>query len=405
MARPLHVLLTQTTYPPSLGGAEEHVRGIARELAKCHRVRVGTLGSAHPWDWLWRTARRTAREPAQTDGVTVSDLGFTPPEFGRVMRGMVALRLGASTAAPRLAALILPKLRRLALDVDVVHHGLVGRLPLGLASLALARERGVPFVLTPFHHPRWDGPRGRVRHDLYCQADAILALTAAEAGTLAGLGVERARIRVVGTGPVLSASADPEGFRARHALTGPIVLFLGRQVSYKGYALLLAAARRVWTARPDTRFVFVGPRTIGSRLRFACARDPRVLELGPVDLESKTSALAASTLLCLPSTQESFGAVYLEAWLLGRPVIAADIPAARDVVDDGIDGYVCPHEPSALAARILSLLEHPARAARMGAAGRAKARRYGWPEVAARVEAVYRDLVPAARGHEGTPSC
>jgi glycosyltransferase involved in cell wall biosynthesis len=405
MRRSLNVLLTQAVYPPSIGGAQEHVRGIARALAGRHRVEVVTFGSSHPLDWVRRTAGGSAREGADADGVTVSSLVFEPRELCTVLPGMVALRLGRSAAASRLAALILPKLRRAVADVDVVHHGWVGRVPLGLASLWLARERGVPFVLTPFHHHGWDGRRVRLCHALYRQADAVLALTPAEASALAALGVERARIRVVGTGPVLSPAADPEGFRARHALSGPIVLFVGRQVPYKGYGLILDAARRVWASHPDTRFVFIGPRTTASRLRFARTRDPRVLELGPVDLGTKTSALAASTLLCLPSAREGFGAVYLEAWLHGRPVIGVDIPAMRDVIDDGIDGYVSPPEPAALAARILSVLDDPARAARMGAAGRAKAGRYGWPDVSARVEDAYRTLVPAVGGQEGTSTC
>jgi glycosyltransferase involved in cell wall biosynthesis len=96
-----------------------------------------------------------------------------------------------------------------------------------------------------------------------------------------------------------------------------------------------------------------------------------------------------------------FGAVYLEAWLLGRPVVGVDIPAVRDVINDGVDGYVSPPEPAALAARILSLLDDPARADRMGAVGRAKAGRYGWPEIAARIEAVYQRLV--APGSSGAP--
>jgi glycosyltransferase involved in cell wall biosynthesis len=55
--------------------------------------------------------------------------------------------------------------------------------------------------------------------------------------------------------------------------------------------------------------------------------DPRILELGSVDLQTKTDALEACTLLCLPSTQESFGGVYTEAWSFKKPVIGCDIPA------------------------------------------------------------------------------
>ncbi len=54
-------------------------------------------------------------------------------------------------------------------------------------------------------------------------------------------------------------------------------------------------------------------------------RDPRVTDLGIVDTQTKTDALdiAHSSMLCVPSTQESFGLVYVEAWSLGKPVIAA----------------------------------------------------------------------------------
>ena len=55
--------------------------------------------------------------------------------------------------------------------------------------------------------------------------------------------------------------------------------------------------------------------------------DPRLIELGTVDLQQKTNALAACTLLCLPSTQESFGGVFTEAWSFEKPVIGANIPA------------------------------------------------------------------------------
>jgi hypothetical protein len=62
-------------------------------------------------------------------------------------------------------------LNRLRISINckpnIIHHGRIGRENLGFASLKLARELKVPFVLTPFHHPRWVGWRYRKYIELY----------------------------------------------------------------------------------------------------------------------------------------------------------------------------------------------------------------------------------------------
>jgi glycosyltransferase involved in cell wall biosynthesis len=167
-------------------------------------------------------------------------------------------------------------------------------------------------------------------------------------------------------------------------------LFLGQKYPYKGIDPLLDAAPLVWQKYPSARLSFIGPRTSYSRKRFAAVIDARIIELDTVDLQTKTDALAACTLLCLPSTQESFGGVFTEAWSLGKPVIGADIPAIREVIDEGVNGYVVSPTPAALAERITHLLAHPALAAQLGQAGQEKtARHYSWDRLAQKTEAVY----------------
>jgi glycosyltransferase involved in cell wall biosynthesis len=112
-----------------------------------------------------------------------------------------------------------------------------------------------------------------------------------------------------------------------------------------------------------------------------------------VDLQTKTDALAACDVLCVPSAQESFGGVFTEAWVLGRPVIGGDTPAVREVIDDGVDGFVVAQDAGQVAARLLAVLTDPAGAARLGAAGLAKvAERYSWPALAAKTERIYAAL-------------
>ncbi len=112
--------------------------------------------------------------------------------------------------------------------------------------------------------------------------------------------------------------------------------------------------------------------------------------MGQVDLQTKTDALAACTLLCVPSAQESFGGVYTEAWSFGKPVIGCNIPAVAEVVKDGVDGYLVAQEPAQIADYILHLLLNPGQAEAMGTAGQQKVQSsYTWECIAKRMEQTY----------------
>jgi glycosyltransferase involved in cell wall biosynthesis len=291
----------------------------------------------------------------------------------------------------RLARLLEPYLEPLVAGASVVHASRIGRELLPRALRDLARRRDIPFVLTPNHHPRWRGPLYREYDRLYRESDALIALTREERRVLVEeKGVPEERVHVTGVGPILAERWSAERFRERHRLPDRFVLFLGQQLRYKGIAALLAATELVWKDHPDVRFVFVGPRTEWSRRIFARVHDPRILNLGQVDLESKTSALAACELLCVPSAQESFGGVYVEAWTMGKPIVGGRIPPIASLVDEGVDGLLARQEPVELARALTALLDDPARAAAMGAAGREKARRYSWESLAARTVEIYR---------------
>ncbi len=285
-----------------------------------------------------------------------------------------------------------------ASTADLIHNVRIGREGLSLASLHMARAREIPFVLTPVHHPRWKGWLYRVYLDLYRQADAVIALTEAEKRILVGLGVSESRIHVTGFGPILAQQAQPEGFISRHGVDGPLVLFLGQHYLYKGYRQVLQAAPHVWQKYPQTKFAFIGRAVGRSEEDFEAHQDPRILRLGEVSLQEKSDALAACSLLCVPSTQESFGGVYTEAWSYAKPVIGCSIPAVSEVITDGQDGLLVAQEPQAIADAICQLLASPSAANAMGEAGRRKVHeRYSWERLAALTEQAYFDVL-------GTPS-
>lgn len=399
----MNVLFTLTAYPPFMGGAQLLMHQLARELLARHTVQVVSHWDAPRADWLLGTTLNAPREPRDYlyEGVPVHRIALSAADRRRLWPWVWAYYPLQAWALPRIAGAIAAEVAPYAAEADVVHNCRIGREGLSFASLQAARQRGAPFVLTPVHHPRWGGWLHRHYQRLYRAADAVIALTEAERRTLAALGVAERRIFVTGMGPALAARGDGARFRAAYGLgQAPLVLFVGQKYAYKGLRVLLEAARRVWARCPEARFVLIGPRTAYSRRLFAAVTDRRALELDTVDVQTKTDAYAACDVFCLPSTQESFGGVFTEAWSLGKPVVGADIPAVRAVIAEGEDGYCVPLAPrvmgeaevdaGSLAERLVTLLEQPALRARLGAAGRRKvAARFTWPRLAEQTEAVY----------------
>lgn len=337
----------------TIGGSEVLARSLHRELrALGHEV---TLVGMRP---AWRRA-------GMDGGVRLLDV-----------RGG---RLGAAVDAVLPTTLVRQRdLRQVISGSDVV-HSIAREWAGGLASAA--RHEGAAFVETPLVHPGQPFSGSATSDVARYRADgAVTALTEWEARWYLERGVER--VHVTGSGASLSALPATE--------RGPAtVLFVGRKERYKGYHALRDAAPLVWRERPDARFIVIGQPAWNAFMTRRPA-DERWSEPGVVSEEQKAAAFARATIFAMPSEHETFGQVYVEAWLAGLPVIAGDIPPLHEVVREGVDGLHAANDPAAIARAILTLLRDPERAHRMGEAGRERAlAQFSWPAVARRYEAAY----------------
>lgn len=359
----------------SVGGSEAQARALAAALRD--RGHAVTLVGLRP---AWR-------RPGIPDAVYGRASGTVEVAEGGLIFRYVPARSGLLGAAiDGLLPTALPDRRLLAralAGAEVVHClAREWAAPLERA----AREAGAVFVETPLVHPgqRWSGA-GAGDLARYRRDDVVVALTEWEAGWYRARGV--ARVHVTGVGAIL---APLPGVAAEPAT----ILFVGRKERYKGYDALRDAALLVWRERPDVRFVVIGQsRFLGPRP----LADARWDERGVVDESAKAEAYARCTLFCMPSSHETFGHTYLEAWLAGKPVVAGDIPPLREVVREGIDGLHAANEPGAIARAILALLADPQRARRMGASGSLRAAHWTWARVAERTEAAYAAAVSFRR--------
>ncbi|MDA0267411.1 MAG: glycosyltransferase family 4 protein [Cyanobacteria bacterium] len=386
----MRVLYSITAYPPSVGGAQVHTHLLAQNI-DADAVQVVCHWDQNRSDWFLGTTLK--QPPAHNyciEGVPVHRLGLSLVEKLRILPWLPLYYPLMSVALPAIARVLEPHIYVWAQSVDLIHNVRVGREPLSYASFEIAAQQQIPVVLTPLHHPRWVGWRYRSYVELYRRADAVLALTGSEKRTLMMLGVAESRIHITGIGPVLASAAHPQQCQQRHQVQGPIVLFLGQHYGYKGYRQLLQATALVWHRHPDVAFVFLGPQVKNSYQVFAAYPDPRIHCLGTVDLQTKTDFLAACYTLCVPSSQESFGGVYTEAWNFEKPVIGGMAPAIADVITEGKDGFLVNQDPAEIADRIIYLLDHPLEAAAMGRAGKAKVTaNYTWPKIAEKTLRVY----------------
>jgi phosphatidylinositol alpha-mannosyltransferase len=173
---------------------------------------------------------------------------------------------------------------------------------------------------------------------------------------------------------------------------GRRILWVNRLDTQKGFPVALAAFSKVLAKIPDAMLVVVGEgkdrEALGLLTESARARiDMR----GAIPNEQVPAFHAACEVFVSPAVgQESFGIALVEAMAAGRPIVATDIPGYREVVNDGVEGLlVAPRDPEALAAGLVRVLTEPGLAARLGEAGRERARTFDWPLVVDRLEELY----------------
>jgi glycosyltransferase involved in cell wall biosynthesis len=292
-------------------------------------------------------------------------------------------------------------------DVDAV----VG---VDLDGFMWARRRRLPFAasLKGIIADELTNERGRVRALLTVQArwerlntrraDLVL-VTSRYCAQVAGraYGVEEARLAVVPE-PIDLDAWDATFRRAtRPPRTARVVLSVARAYPRKRLADLLRAALRLRGAIPDVqvRIVGRGPEFPAlERLHAELGLGDSVALLGDVSRERLAAEYVNADVFCLPSVQEGFGIVFLEAMAAGLPIVACRAAAVPETVLDGITGVlVPPRDPPALARALEDLLRHPARARELGGEGRRRVADFAADRVAQRFVDALESIMPATR--------
>jgi glycosyltransferase involved in cell wall biosynthesis len=186
------------------------------------------------------------------------------------------------------------------------------------------------------------------------------------------------------------------------------ILFVGRLVEKKGLIYLIRAMPAILQAHPESRLLIAGSGPEQRDLKNEAERfslGGRVIFLGAVgnrqlpELYQGTEIVVFPSIVAADGDQEGFGLVQVEALGCECGVVATDLPALRDIITDGETGLIVPQRnESALAEKVIFLLDHPDIRAELGRKGRAFVReRYDWDMISDRYRGMIETMVATGK--------
>jgi glycosyltransferase involved in cell wall biosynthesis len=213
----------------------------------------------------------------------------------------------------------------------------------------------------------------------------FLAISESTRDDLAARGIAPARVAVVHCGLDHEAYRVDPGVRKSPV---PTVLYIGRLRRYKGVDWVVRALPAIHRVAPAARFIVVGDGPNRAELERIVAKEglTHAVEFrGFLPRAEKRRLLQEAWVLVQPSPKEGWGLTVVEAGACGTAVVAADSPGLRDSVRRDETGLLVPYgDDAALAGALGRVLSDEALRVRLERAGIEWAKRFTWPDCAAR---------------------
>lgn len=270
-------------------------------------------------------------------------------------------------------------------DFDIIHAHYA--VPQGFLGLLLKYTKRRPLVITVHGSDITLLSRNPVLRPILGavlkNADNVIAVSTFLKGEVERLGVPKGRVEVIYGGvttPEKEEAFDP---------AGRVIAFVGGLVPQKGVDVLIESFKRIKAT--DTGLVIVGDGPERKRLEALATGVKDIRFLGR--REGLKGILTKSDVLVLPSREEGFGLVLLEAMALGTPVVATNVGGIPEIVDDGVSGILVEKDnPEQLADAVVKVLEDEELRKTLIEHGRKKAKRFTWEKMGSEVDRVYEDI-------------
>jgi glycosyltransferase involved in cell wall biosynthesis len=300
---------------------------------------------------------------------------------------------------------------RLKLDVIHTHHPFL----LGQAAATKAHDHNLPLVFT-FHTQYQEYthyvplPQEQVQEFLKnrvmnwmrefmrkCQhivvpSESMRSILVDQYGL-----VDRYTVIPTGLDTARLKKASGAALRAEWGWNGDkVIVSAGRLAEEKNWTTLLQAFAIAQKKRSKLRLVLIGDGPQAEALRQLAGElgiAERVLFVGKVPFDQIPSYLKAADLFAFASVTETQGLVTLEAMAAGLPVVAVDGSGTRDIVENGVQGFLVENDPKDLARGILKILRSPSLMGELRAAALKKSRSYDNKRLARKMLKVYEQAI------------
>lgn len=283
----------------------------------------------------------------------------------------------------------------------------------------IKKDHGIPYILT-MHSTEWGRNGNKWGFGLsqeisrrewlggYESSKLIVTTRLMQDELKTIYSIPESKISIIPNGIVrgkICKALDPGQVKERYGIhpLAPVVLFCGRISYQKGPDLLVEAMPLILRTRQDIRFVFMGE----GDMSYYCENRARELGvsdacrfLGYVPGAQKQELINACDLVCVPSRNEPFGIIVLEAWDAGKPVVATEAVSIIRNFEDGLLAYV---QPKSIAWCINRLLRSPEEMMRLAESGQNRLEKeFSWDKIAEKTENVYGEIMGSNRGLEAS---
>ena len=225
------------------------------------------------------------------------------------------------------------------------------------------------------------------------QADHIRVMSQGQKEKLLKAGIDETKVTVISTPVDIGKFADQES-GIRNQESGRVVLHVGRDDKVKDYDTLVRVFRIIKERNPLVALVQIGSKVLLEEAKISNHFTNFIMQERKGH-EDVISWIKTSTILISTSRSESFGKVLVEANAAGKPVVATATTGAKEIIQDGCNGFLVPiGDAQALADKVIELLNDPEKARHMGENGRKLVQgKYG--DSTERIIALWKKIVQA----------
>lgn len=260
-------------------------------------------------------------------------------------------------------------------------------------------------VLIPCFHTNYKWVQYPMIYKIMKIANRIIVFTEFEKNYLVNKGIEGDKISIIGIGIAperYRKNTAEDNFKKRYNIKNvPIVAFVGRNVNGKGIDTLIDAIDIIWKFIPEAVLIIAGTRSTYSKFieekinSLDDSEKNKIIIINDFEEKDKNNIFSICDVFAMPSNSESFGIVYLEAWIHGKPVIACKNSAPATIIEDGKDGLLVSYgAKNELASAIIKLLKNKDMRNKFGENGKKKVLdNYTWDVIGKKIRDEYKRIL------------